>query len=107
MYSFRNRVGQGTVSGALRRSATSPVKFPVLMNGKRVALDAIHATGRMSLGTATRPFETVILDHPKHPISLRIAYGPRDGSFPFQPSLFARSCGSRAAEGAAPDGFPP
>ena len=73
----------------MRRSATAPVKFPVLLNGKRVELDAVHATGQMALGSAKRPFETVILDHPVHPLSLRVAYGPRDGSFPFQPD-FAR-----------------
>jgi outer membrane protein OmpA-like peptidoglycan-associated protein len=61
----------------------------VLLNGQRVELDAIHATGQMALGTAQRPFETVILDHPQYPISLRIAYGPRDGGFPFKPD-FAR-----------------
>jgi outer membrane protein OmpA-like peptidoglycan-associated protein len=43
----------------------------------------------MALGSARRPFETVILDHPRHPVSLRIAYGPRDGGFPFKPD-FAR-----------------
>jgi outer membrane protein OmpA-like peptidoglycan-associated protein len=50
-------------------------------------LDAIHATGMMSLGSAKRPFETVILDHPRYPISLRVAYGPRDGGFPFKPDF--------------------
>jgi outer membrane protein OmpA-like peptidoglycan-associated protein len=88
-YSFRLWVGRETISGTLRRSATSPVRFPVLINGKRVELEAIHATGQMSLGEATRPFETIILDHPKYPVSLRIAYGPRDGAFPFKPD-FAR-----------------
>ena len=89
VYSFRSFVGQDTISGALQRSGTAPVKFPVLLNGKRVELDAVHATGQMALGSAKRPFETVILDHPVHPLSLRVAYGPRDGSFPFEPD-FAR-----------------
>ena len=88
-YSFRNWVGRETISGTLRRSGTSPVKFPVLLNGRRVELDAIHATGQMTLGSARRPFETVLLDHPRHPLSLRIAYGPRGGGFPFEPD-FAR-----------------
>ena len=82
-YSFRLWVGRELISGTLRR-ASSPVKFPVLLNGTRVELDAILATGQMALETAKRPFETVILDHPKYPISLRIAYGPRDGGFPFK-----------------------
>ncbi len=88
-YSFRSWVSQATVSGTQRRSPDSPIKFPVLLNGKRVMLDAIHATGEMSLGSAKRPFETVILGHPRYPISLRVAYGPRDGGFPFKPD-FAR-----------------
>ena len=86
-YSFRNFVSRGTVSGMLRRSAASPVKFPVLIDGKRVELDGIHATGQMTLNGASRPFETVILDHPRYPLSLRIAYGPRDGAFPFTPAF--------------------
>lgn len=86
-YAFRLWVSQAAVSGTLRRSPDSPVKFPVLLNGQRVALDAIHATGEMALGSAKRPFETLILDHPRYPISLRIAYGPRDGEFPFKPEF--------------------
>lgn len=88
-YSIRNWVGRETISGTLRRSGTETVKFPVLLNGRRVELDAVHATGQMALGGISRPFETVILDHPRHPLSLRIAYGPRDGGFPFAPE-FAR-----------------
>jgi outer membrane protein OmpA-like peptidoglycan-associated protein len=86
-YSFSLWAGRETISGTLRRSARSPVKFPVLLNGTRVELDAIHATGQMALGNAVRPFETVILNHPRYPISLRIAYGPRDGGFPFTPDF--------------------
>ena len=87
-YSFRLWAGRETISGTLQRSP-KPVKFPVLLNGKRVELDAIHATGQMALGSARRPFEMVILNHSKYPISLRIAYGSRDGGFPFTPA-FAR-----------------
>jgi outer membrane protein OmpA-like peptidoglycan-associated protein len=88
-YTFRQWVGRDVISGTLRRTAGAPVKFPVLLNGKRVQLDAILATGQMAVGSAKRPFETVILDHPRYPISLRIAYGPRDAGFPFKPD-FAR-----------------
>ena len=86
-YSFRQWVGRDTISGTLRRTPNSPVKFPVLLNGKRVELDAFLATGQMALGSAKRPFETAILDHPRYPISLRIAYGPRNGEFPFKPDF--------------------
>lgn len=86
-YSFRLWVGRETISGTLQRSSRSPVKFPVLLNGRRIELDGILATGQMALGDAKRPFETVILNHPRYPISLRLAYGPRDGGFPFKPEF--------------------
>lgn len=86
-YAFRPYARMETISGKLTRSSESPVKFPVLLNGRRVYLDAIHATGTMRLGSASRPFETVILDHPRYPLSLRISHGPRDGGFPFEPEF--------------------
>lgn len=85
-YSFVNFVNQGIVSGTLKASG-SPVRFPVLLNGRRVELEAIRATGHMALGGVSRPFETVILDHPRYPLSLRIAYGPRGGALPFEPEF--------------------
>ncbi len=66
------------------RSNPANVAFPVLINDERVVLDAVHATGQMSLGNATRPFETVIFNHPRYPLSLRLSYGPRNGGFPFK-----------------------
>jgi outer membrane protein OmpA-like peptidoglycan-associated protein len=85
-YSFVNFVNQGIVSGTLKTSG-SPVRFPVLLNGRRVELEAIRATGHMALGGVSRPFETVILDHPRYPLSLRIAYGPRGGALPVEPEF--------------------
>ncbi|MEP7244661.1 MAG: OmpA family protein [Gammaproteobacteria bacterium] len=88
-YSFRNFSTLPTISGTLVRSEAANVKFPVLLNGQRVELNAIHATGQMALGSATRPFEQFILAQLQYPISLRIAYGPRGGAFPFKAD-FAR-----------------
>jgi outer membrane protein OmpA-like peptidoglycan-associated protein len=85
-YSFLNFVNQGIVSGTLRQSGAT-IRFPVLLNGRRVELEAIHATGQMALGGVTRPFETVLLDHPRFPLSLRVAYGPRGGAIPFEPEF--------------------
>lgn len=88
-YSFRNFVRQDVIPGTLSRAASAPlVKFPVLLNGKRVELDAMRATGVMG-SSNKRPFEMLILDHPRHPLSLRIAWGPRGAGFPFKPD-FAR-----------------
>jgi outer membrane protein OmpA-like peptidoglycan-associated protein len=82
MFAFRNFSDGPIISGTLVRDA-KPVSFPVLLNGERIVLQAMRTTGMMSAGGATRPFEHIILDHPQHPISLRMAYGPRGGSFPF------------------------
>ena len=86
-YSFQNFSGLATISGMLSRGEVPNVKFPVLVNGQRVELNAIRALGQMTSGGATRPFEHFILAHPRYPISLRIAYGPRGGSFPFKPDF--------------------
>lgn len=85
-YSFLNFASQGLISGTLRTNE-APVKFPVLLNGRRVELEGIRARGHMALGGVSRPFETVILDHPRFPLSLRVAYGPRGGAFPFEPDF--------------------
>ncbi len=88
-YAFRNYLPGPLISGQLRRIEDRRGTFSVLLNGKRVDLPAIFAHGQMSAGASTRPFEIVIFDDPQHPLSLRIAYGPRDGGFPFEPD-FAR-----------------
>ena len=88
-YSFQNYASRQRVDGALARADPARVKFPVLLNGQRVELDAIRATAHLKAGDTTRPFEQIILEHPEQPLSLRIAYGPRGASFPFQPD-FAR-----------------
>lgn len=88
-YSFRNFAAQPVVAGTLTLSQPARVKFPVLVNGKRVQLDAIRASGLMAAGGSARPFETLILDHPVYPISLRIAWGARGGGHPFD-AEFAR-----------------
>ncbi len=85
-YSFLNFVNQGLISGTLRTNE-APIKFPVLLNGRRVELEGIRARGHMALGGVSRPFETVILDHPRFPLSLRVAYGPRGGAFPLVPEF--------------------
>jgi outer membrane protein OmpA-like peptidoglycan-associated protein len=81
-YSFRNWGRRETISGTLRRTSPRTVRFPVLLNGRRVELEAVHVEGVLALGTARRPFEMILLDHPTHPISLRVAYGARDAALP-------------------------
>jgi len=82
-HSVRNFASLSTASGTLVREAS--VKFPVLVNGKRVELDAIQATMTLIAGDARLPFEMLILDHPRYPLSLRIAWGAANAGFPFKP----------------------
>ena len=88
-YSFQNYASRERVDGRLTRAEPARVKFPVVLNGRRIELDAIRATAHLKAGDTTRPFEQIILEHPEQPLSLRIAYGPRGADFPFQPD-FAR-----------------
>jgi outer membrane protein OmpA-like peptidoglycan-associated protein len=87
-FSFRNFSNRDAAGGTLQRRDGS-VKFPVLVNGRKVELDAVVASGQLSAGNSTRPVEFYFFDHPRHPITLHVAYGPRSGGFPFQPD-FAR-----------------
>jgi hypothetical protein len=86
-YSFRNFAVDNDIKGTLTRADPAHVKFPVLLNGQRVELDAIRTT--FSSPGSNRPYEQLILDHPLHPVSLRIAWGPKGSTFPFVPD-FAR-----------------
>ena len=88
-YAFKNFANGAVISGQLDRDNAAEVKFPILLNGVRVELPAIRATGQVSSGDAKRPFELIMLDYPQHPFSLRIAYGPRNGGMPFKAD-FAR-----------------
>jgi len=65
-----------TSTGTLTRVGSEPVPFPVLLNGRRVELPAIRVTGQLKFGdNLVRPWEQYILEHPQHPITLRLAYG--------------------------------
>lgn len=86
-YRFRMFAFREEGSGIMAR--TDVVRFPVLINGRRVELPAVRAQGKLTLGGAQAPFEMVIYDHPRHPLALRLAHGGRGEGFPFEPR-FAR-----------------
>jgi hypothetical protein len=46
-YSFQNFAKREVVTGRLNRDDAVPVKFPILLNGVRVELPAIRATGQV------------------------------------------------------------
>ncbi|MEP6783870.1 MAG: OmpA family protein [Acidobacteriota bacterium] len=79
-----------TSEGTLTRVGTKPVPFPVLVNGRRVELPAIHVTGQLTYNTThVRPWDEYILDDPTHPLTLRLAYGA-DGAALGSPPSFTR-----------------
>src|SRR5690606_4409343 len=62
--------------GELERVDTQAVRVPVLLNGRRVALPAIHARGPLNDGIQTFDAESHSLDAPDNPLSLRFHIGP-------------------------------
>jgi outer membrane protein OmpA-like peptidoglycan-associated protein len=84
-YSVRNFRTMATSSGTLMRSGERSATFPVLVNGRRVELPALRATGQLAYDGKVRPWEHVILDHPLHPITLRFAFGKVGDALPFTP----------------------
>ena len=74
-YSVMNFLKQATSAGTLSRVGTATVPFSVLLNGRRVTLQAIRVTGLLKYGDKVRPWEQLLYDHPEHPLTLRFAYG--------------------------------
>ena len=74
-----------TSSGVLTRDPDARVSFPVLVNGVRVELPAIRATGQLKYGKNVRPWEYYLLDHPQHPLTLHFSNGAVGAGIPFAP----------------------
>lgn len=82
-YSVRNFNHLSTSSGTLERVSQAPVPFAVLLNGQRVELPAMQVRGRLTYNGNTRPWEFLLLDHPRFPLTLRFAVGGIGEGFPF------------------------
>jgi outer membrane protein OmpA-like peptidoglycan-associated protein len=82
-FSVQNFRHLNTSVGVLTRAAGAPVSFPVLLNGTRVELPALRATGQLKYGTNVRPWEYLLLDHPELPLTLHFANGGVGASIPF------------------------
>lgn len=82
-YSVRNFNHLSTSSGTLERVGQTPVPFKVLLNGERVELPAMQVRGRLTYNGNTRPWEFLLLDHPRLPLTLRFAVGAIGEGFPF------------------------
>jgi outer membrane protein OmpA-like peptidoglycan-associated protein len=88
-YSIRNFRALTTYAGTLTR-AGAPVPFPVLINGRRVELPALRASGEIRSEEGGRPWEEYVLDHPQHPLTLRIAVGRLGDATVGDAPVFAR-----------------
>jgi outer membrane protein OmpA-like peptidoglycan-associated protein len=78
-YGVKNYAGRATSAGTIARVEAEPVPFPVLLNGRRTVLPAIHAAGRLRYAEGERPWDLYILDHPDQPLLLKVAYGALGG----------------------------
>ena len=65
------KLGVRRLSGSIRRVEPGTVPVMVLVNGRRVALPAIHAKGQLSDADGTEDFEIYALDDEQNPIVLR------------------------------------
>jgi len=86
-YSVMNFLKQSTSVGTLTRVGTATVPFSVLINGRRVTLQAMPVTGLLKYGDKVRPWEQLIYDDPKHPLTLRFAYGAVGAGAGFTPEF--------------------
>ena len=82
-YSVRNFNHLNTSTGTLTRAGNEPVPFKAMINGQRVELPALRATGQLAYNGNVRPWEFLLLDHPRLPLTLRFAVGGIGQSFPF------------------------
>ena len=83
-YTVHNFRHLSASSGTLERISETPVPFKVLLNGRRVDLPALQVRGRLTYnGNVVRPWEFLLLDHPRFPLTLRFAVGGVGEGFPF------------------------
>jgi outer membrane protein OmpA-like peptidoglycan-associated protein len=61
--------------GTLRRIGAATQPFPVLLNGRRVTLQAIRMRGELGQPGHLRPWDFWFLDHPTQPLTLKVSYG--------------------------------
>jgi len=86
-YSVMNFLKHATSVGTLTRVGTTTVPFSVLINGRRTTLQAIPVTGLLKYTDKVRPWEQLIYDDPKHPLTLRFSYGAVGAGAGFTPEF--------------------
>ena len=73
-FRVRNYASRRDNPGTLRRVGVET--FPVLLNGRRVALPAVHMRGQLGPPGHLRPWSFWFFDDPVQPITLKVYYGP-------------------------------
>jgi OOP family OmpA-OmpF porin len=71
----RNYAATPDNTGTLELVDRRPVAFPLLVNGLRVSVPAVHARGQLRGRGGARPWEFWFLDHPLQPLTLKVMYG--------------------------------
>jgi outer membrane protein OmpA-like peptidoglycan-associated protein len=72
-FRVRNYADRRDNPGTLRRVGVE--MFPVLLNGRRVALPAVHMLGQLGPPGHLRPWAFWFFDDPMQPITLKVYYG--------------------------------
>lgn len=72
-FRVRNYANRRDNPGTLRRIGIE--KFPVLLNGRRVALPAVHMQGQLGPPGHLRPWAFWFFEDPMQPITLKVYYG--------------------------------
>jgi outer membrane protein OmpA-like peptidoglycan-associated protein len=84
-YSVKNYAIRQASTGTISLIEKTTVPFPVLLNGRRVTVPALHAAGQLRHPQGVRPWEIYVLDHPVQPILLKVAYGAPNAAIPAVP----------------------
>jgi outer membrane protein OmpA-like peptidoglycan-associated protein len=77
-FKVRNYADRRDNPGTLRRMGTD--SLPVLLNGRRVVLPAVHMRGQLGPAGHLRPWSFWFFDDPVQPITLKVSYGAEGAS---------------------------
>ena len=81
-YTVKHYAVRQASTGTISLVEKTAVPFPVLLNGRRVTVPALHAAGQLRHPQFVRPWEIYVLDHPVQPILLKVAYGLPNAAIP-------------------------
>jgi outer membrane protein OmpA-like peptidoglycan-associated protein len=77
-FKVRNYADRRDNAGTLRRIGIEGL--PMLLNGRRVVLPAVHVRGQLGPAGHLRPWSFWFFDHPAQPFTLKVSYGAEGAS---------------------------